>query len=114
MVVDRINDQSFLSNVTETGELILNALTQAHHNQHKDHGVITAVRGLGLLLGLQVKPGYVSQIVDRARERGVIVLTAAGDTVRLAPPLILTKEQAQEVADVLVGIVVELENENQN
>lgn len=55
------------------------------------------VRGLGLMLGLQVKePATARAIVEAALEERVVVNDAGNNTLRLVPPLILTAEQARE------------------
>jgi acetylornithine/N-succinyldiaminopimelate aminotransferase len=54
---------------------------------------VLEVRGRGLLLGAELdRPA--AQVVDAARERGVLVGTAGERTLRLTPPLVLSKEEA--------------------
>ena len=48
-----------------------------------------SVRGRGLLLGIEVD-GAAADVVDAAREHGLLVLTAGENVVRLAPPLTVT------------------------
>lgn len=56
--------------------------------------VFDAPRGLGLLAGLPVRVPYAaSDLCDAARERGLIVGTAAGNVVRFAPPLIVSQDE---------------------
>jgi len=55
------------------------------------------VRGIGLMLGVQVKePATARAIVEAALEERVVVNDAGGNTLRFVPPLILTSEQARE------------------
>ncbi len=55
------------------------------------------VRGVGLMLGVQVKePMTARKIVEAALEEHLVVNDAGGNTLRLVPPLILTAEQARE------------------
>jgi acetylornithine aminotransferase len=62
------------------------------------------VRGRGLILGLGFKdpeaPGKVAALM---RERGVFVLTAGKDAVRLVPSLNIGKEEVDQAVDVLEG-----------
>ncbi|GJD08768.1 Acetylornithine aminotransferase [Galdieria sulphuraria] len=51
-------------------------------------------RGMELQIGLQLKDGYTaSQVIDRALEQNLLVLSAGPQVVRLAPPLVITQEQ---------------------
>ena len=68
------------------------------------------VRGRGLMIGIEIvtdkkakTPGAEERdrIVELAFERGVLLLGCGPNTIRLAPPLIVTKEQADIAMDVL-------------
>lgn len=60
------------------------------------------VRGRGLILGIGFyDESLPSQIRSLARERGVLVLTAGEDAVRLVPSLNAGKEEIDFAADVL-------------
>lgn len=67
------------------------------------------IRGRGLLRGLgfnnQAHPG---QVVQLARERGVLVLTAGADAVRLVPSLNVEREEVDMAVDVLEGCLTVL------
>ena len=58
---------------------------------------VVSVRGRGLLIGIEVEDAAVD-VVDAARESGLLVLTAGENVVRLAPPLTVT---ARDVDDAL-------------
>ena len=68
------------------------------------------VRGLGLMIGIEMvkdqatrerAPELRDQIEDMAFRRGVLVLGAGPNTIRLCPPLVVTKDQADFAMDVL-------------
>jgi len=62
------------------------------------------IRGRGLILGIGFRDEKVpSQMVSLARERGVLILTAGKDAVRLVPSLNVGKEEVDLAADVLEG-----------
>ena len=62
-------------------------------------GVVSA-RGRGLLVGIEVdRPA--SEVVEAAREQGVLLLTAGENVVRLAPPLTVHADEIAEVLRVL-------------
>src|SRR5262245_37793430 len=67
----------------------------------KHSGVATEVRGKGLLVAIDVVPP-VGNVVAACRERGLLVLTAGDNALRLAPPLIVddaTIERGVEIVD---------------
>ena len=57
---------------------------------------IREVRGMGLMLGIGVDPQKRSDYVRALQEKGVLVLTAGEDTIRLLPPLVITKEDIDQ------------------
>jgi acetylornithine aminotransferase len=64
------------------------------------------VRGRGLILGLGFdNPEVPGQVVALARERGLFVLTAGKDVVRLVPSLNIGKEEVDLAVDVLEGVL---------
>ncbi len=65
-----------------------------------DKASVTQIRGLGLMIGIQTTADLAS-IVTKAREKGLIVLTAGVDVVRLLPPLTLTKEEIDRGVAIL-------------
>lgn len=60
----------------------------------KDSGHVTAVRGRGLWAGVDIAPEYGTgrEISEKLMDRGVLVKDTHGVTVRIAPPLIISKE----------------------
>jgi 4-aminobutyrate aminotransferase-like enzyme len=75
--------------------------------------LIGDVRGLGLMLGVElVEPdtgrpaaAHIGEIV-RAISRAGVVITKCGEaTLRVAPPLILTREQADEGVEIILDIL---------
>jgi acetylornithine aminotransferase len=62
------------------------------------------IRGRGLLRGLGFKnEAHPAQVVQLARERGVLMLTAGKDAVRLVPSLNVSKDEVDTAVDVLEG-----------
>jgi acetylornithine aminotransferase len=69
------------------------------------------IRGRGLILGIGFHDEKIpSQVLSLARERGVLVLTAGKDVVRLVPSLNVGKEEIGIAADVLEGCLGVVEN----
>jgi 4-aminobutyrate aminotransferase len=65
------------------------------------HPFIREVRGLGLMIGVEIQtdgapdPDLRDQIVDRAFHRGLLLLPCGPSTVRFCPPLCLTRRQVE-------------------
>jgi 4-aminobutyrate aminotransferase len=63
---------------------------------------VVEVRGLGLMIGIEVKSAEVrDRFVQMAFERGLLVLGAGERVVRLCPPLVITREQADCAVSIL-------------
>jgi acetylornithine/N-succinyldiaminopimelate aminotransferase len=90
-VVDAIDDE-LLASVRAQGTALAAGLSSLP-------GVVS-VRGRGLLLGA-VLDGPASDVVDACRERGLLVLSAGEDVLRLAPPLTVTQAEVSEGLTVL-------------
>ncbi len=59
-------------------------------------------RGVGLLVGLPVRePNRAAELVAAARDRGLLIGSAGGNTLRFAPPLIITKEEVAQAITLL-------------
>lgn len=88
-VFEIFEKEHILDHVAETAPYLYGKLQGL---AKKYPSLITDVRGKGLLLGLEVTCGN-AEIVKRAMEKGLVLLTAGADVVRLAPPLVMKKEQ---------------------
>jgi acetylornithine/succinyldiaminopimelate/putrescine aminotransferase len=85
-----------------TGRLLRDQL-EAVRGRHPK--AATAVRGRGLLVGMDLVPP-VGEVIGACRERGLLVLSAGDNTLRLAPPLITdeaTVLRAVEIIDRVLG-----------
>lgn len=96
-VFEIFEKEKILEHVTEIAPYLTNQLQKL---AQKYQALITDVRGKGLLLGLEVTCGN-GEVVKRAMERGLVLLTAGSNVVRLAPPLIIKKEQIDECITIL-------------
>ncbi|MFJ9338229.1 ornithine--oxo-acid transaminase [Streptomyces sp. NPDC101733] len=70
-------------------------------------GAVTAVRGRGLWAGVDVDParGTGREISERLMERGVLVKDTHGSTIRIAPPLVISKEDLDWGLDRLRAVL---------
>jgi acetylornithine aminotransferase len=67
--------------------------------------LVTDVSGAGLHIGIGLAEPKSAEIAAAAREKGYLINNAVPDRLRLAPPLILTHEQAQGFLSDLPGIL---------
>ena len=63
--------------------------------------MIMARRGKGLMQGLVLEGKPVGEVVSRALERGLIVISAGENVLRLVPPLVITEEDIDEMVEKL-------------
>ncbi|HEM6272708.1 TPA: acetylornithine transaminase [Streptococcus suis] len=69
-------------------------------NQLGNLPTVVAIRGLGMMIGIQVTSDL-GTIVTQARKNGLIVLTAGSDVIRLLPPLTITEEEIEKAVSIL-------------
>ena len=67
---------------------------------HARHAVIRDIRGLGLMLGIEVGD-CVADLVKTCREAGLLVLTAGKGVLRLLPSLKVTRKEIDEAIAIL-------------
>jgi acetylornithine/N-succinyldiaminopimelate aminotransferase len=99
VVFDELTSEGFLEHVVD----MANFMQQQLHglaDRHPDK--IEEVRGKGLLLGLKLKAGFdPKQLVVKARDRHLLIGAAGDNVARMAPPLIITRDDASEAIAIL-------------
>ena len=91
---------------------VRNVLLSALHQELSDPGLVTEVRGRGLMIGIQPSVAT-TEIVQRGLDRGLLINIAGGDTIRVLPPLVMTDEQAGELGAGIAHIINDIaEQEN--
>lgn len=70
---------------------------------------VTEVRGIGLWAGADIDPalGTGRSICERLLAKGVIAKDTHGQTIRLAPPLVITREEIDLAMDALASVLAE-------
>ena len=86
-VIDTIESEGLLDHVAKVGGLLRDGL---------DHDLVAEVRGSGLLIGLDLTEPRAAQVARTALRHGFIVNDCTPQRVRLAPPLVLSTEQAED------------------
>jgi acetylornithine/N-succinyldiaminopimelate aminotransferase len=99
-VVNRLSDPSLLAAVRENGAWLGRQLEEVARRT----GRVRAVRGIGYMWGIDIM-GTASHVIDAAREAGLLVCSAGECTVRLLPPLVMTREELARGLDVLEQVL---------
>jgi acetylornithine aminotransferase len=68
------------------------------------HPDLVEVRHLGLLLAVELRRPC-AELVTIALEHGLLINVTAGSVIRLLPPLILSEDEAGEIADILIRCI---------
>jgi len=92
--VDIIQKEGLVAKSKALGEYFLKELDALNSSK------IREVRGLGLMLGIELKE-KAGPYVEKLMEKGVIVLLAGATVIRLLPPLVITKEEIDTVVQAL-------------
>lgn len=94
VVLDKICKEEKLNEISENGQYLMTLLKDINSPLIKD------IRGKGLMIGIEID-GSPSDIQKKALEKGLLVLTAGKNVVRLLPPLIITKEEIEKGVEIL-------------
>jgi acetylornithine/N-succinyldiaminopimelate aminotransferase len=100
-VLDTIERDDLLENVTRVGAVLSAGITAV------DHPLLAGVRGSGLWLAIGLTAPVAGLVEAAARQAGFLVNAVQPDAIRLAPPLVLSAEQARSFTDALPGILAQ-------
>jgi acetylornithine/N-succinyldiaminopimelate aminotransferase len=95
-VLDVIEEESLVSRAGELGQVLIQGLNQLAAR----HKAIHEVRGLGLMLGVELG-GIAKEVVRLLLERGIIANAAHDTVLRLLPPFIISQAQIEEFLTTL-------------
>jgi predicted acetylornithine/succinylornithine family transaminase len=98
VVFDRVSQPDFLAHVREVGGYLLERLSELN-SPH-----VQEVRGRGLLVGVELDI-EANAIVEAGYARGLILVNAGPNVLRLVPPLIVTHEEVDALIDKLTVIL---------
>jgi 4-aminobutyrate aminotransferase len=106
LVTIRLLKEKLMANAVAVGGHFIDRLKALQDK----HAIIGDVRGKGLMIGIELVKDRKTkeraikerdQLVDECFKRGLLVLGAGRNALRLSPPLVLTKDEA----DTAVGII---------
>ena len=104
----------YLENARRMGDYILHRIS----DWPKRHRIVGDVRGFGLMLGIELvkdqatreqAKDYRDRVVHDAFEKGLLILGAGENSLRIAPPLLVDTEQADFALDTIESIISAIE-----
>jgi acetylornithine/N-succinyldiaminopimelate aminotransferase len=99
-VFDRVSDPTLLDSVRDNGEWLGARLGEIARASGRARGV----RGQGYMWGVDVvEPA--AAVVQRGWDAGILTLTAGEHTLRLLPPLVMTREQLQAGLELIEQVL---------
>ena len=101
-VLDLFEQDHIIENVREVAPYLEQRLEEIKAK----YDCILERRGVGLMQGL-VFDGPVREIIDRAVEKGLILINAGANIVRFVPPLVISKENVDEMIEILDSCIVQ-------
>ena len=102
IVLDLFEENHIIDNVKEVGDYLGKKLDELAGR----YDCIVGRRGVGLMQGL-VFDRPVGGIITRALSKGLILINAGTDIIRFVPPLVITKEDVDEMAAILESCLEE-------
>lgn len=96
IVFDLFHEMNILDNVLEVG----NYLKEKLYELKNKHNSIVDCRGIGLMQGLEFNYN-VNNIILKAQEKGLIIISAQPNIIRFVPPLIIEKKHVDEMIKIL-------------
>jgi acetylornithine/N-succinyldiaminopimelate aminotransferase len=94
--IDTIKEEELLGNAARVGEAIRSGLAGLEG--------ITEIRGMGLMLGVEMSQAC-GELVKQALDAGLVINVTADNVVRMLPPLVMNVAEGREVAARLAALI---------
>lgn len=95
-VLDLFKQDNIIENVNEVAPYLEKRLDELKDK----YDFITDRRGVGLMQGL-VFNRPVGEVINKALEKGLILINAGAEIIRFVPPLVITKENVDDMIEIL-------------
>lgn len=103
VVLDLFGENHIIDNVQKTGAYLEEKLNELADK----YDVIETRRGIGMMQGLVFKVP-VGPVINKALEKGLILINAGTDIIRFVPPLVITKEAVDQMIGILTQSIDEV------
>jgi acetylornithine aminotransferase len=98
-----MEEEGLLANAAQVGAHLAGALAQALKTEQAT-GSVKEIRGQGLMLGIELaKP--CAALVGQCASQGLLISVTADSVIRLVPPLILSRAEADEIVGILCPLI---------
>jgi len=98
--IEAIEEEHLMANAHAMGAYIKHRLEEPRFA-----GKIEEIRGMGLILGVELAEPNARKVLTAAFDRGLIVNAVGDRTIRLLPPLIITREDVDKAVDILAEVI---------
>ncbi len=95
-----MEEDRLLDNAASVGQVLRDAIAEGLAGESS----LVEIRGQGLMLGIELDRPC-GDLLDRAAEAGLLISVTAERVVRLLPALILTRDEALQIASILVPLI---------
>lgn len=95
-VIELFQKENVLENVKEVGDYLYQQLEEIKESSD----IVVDHRGMGLMQGLELSVPA-SDIVNKALENGLVLISAGANIVRFVPPLVIAKEDVDKMISIL-------------
>ena len=102
-----VEQDKLLAQATATGNFLLQGL----HEKLGQVSGVTAIRGQGLIIGIELSQPC-SELVKLALAQGLLINVTADNVIRLLPALVFTLAEAQQLLDTLCPLVTDFLAQN--
>ena len=109
-VLDLLLEDDFLRDLKEKIIYFDNKMDYLISNNNKETAVILCKKGSGMLRGFQLNENFTAgDFGNISREKGLLLVGAAENTIRLLPPLNTSKKEIDQAFEILSEVVKEIE-----
>jgi|TARA_B100001059_G_C17829899_1_gene583908 acetylornithine/N-succinyldiaminopimelate aminotransferase len=109
-VSSKVIDVIDKKNLCKQSEVMGDYLMSKIKNKIQDLSIFKEIRGKGLMIGIEINKKN-TNIVEDCIKKNLILNLTSGNVIRLLPPLILKKNEADYISKVLYQILKEYSNE---
>lgn len=103
--IEIIERENLLNNARKMGNYFMKRLKELKRRYPK----IVDVRGLGLMIGVELSKKRYKKIVEqRAFKKGLLLIGCGEKTIRIAPPLIITEEEVDKGLEIFKDVIQSL------
>jgi acetylornithine aminotransferase len=106
-VIDTIQSENLLANVNDMSAYLLDAF----NDKLAQLDGVRDIRGLGLMIGIELNTELLnhecSEFVKRALQKNLLINVTAGNVIRLLPPLIIDKQQADSIVSTVSELIID-------